>query len=248
MNSPLIDYTRLSPNRHSPRNHAIDRITIHCVVGQLSVEQLGAIFERPQRQASSNYGIGPDGRVGLYVDEGDRSWCSSSSSNDNRAITIEVASDTKDPYCVTPAALSKTVDLCVDICHRHGKKRLIWFGDKEKSLSYEPKADEMVMTVHRWFAKKACPGQYLYDLHPTIAEDVTWRLSEMYNYEEFKKFMKQYEAEKAALPANDYAIDPIQRVQKAGLMVGYSDGSFHPQSAVKREELATILANMLPDR
>ena len=99
-NSPLVSYTRISPNKNSPRNHAIDTITIHCVVGQCSVETLGNIFTPTSRQASSNYGIGFDGKIGMYVEEKDRSWCSSSASNDNRAITIEVASDTKHPYAV----------------------------------------------------------------------------------------------------------------------------------------------------
>ena len=92
-NSPLVDYTKISPNRTSPRKQAIDTITIHCVVGQCSVETLGNVFAPATRQASSNYGIGYDGRIGMYCEEKDRSWCTSSSANDNRAITIEVASE-----------------------------------------------------------------------------------------------------------------------------------------------------------
>ena len=99
-NSNLVSYTKISPNKSSPRNHAIDTITIHCVVGQCSVETLGNIFAPTSREASSNYGIGNDGRIGMYVEEKDRSWCSSNAANDNRAITIEVASDTKHPYSV----------------------------------------------------------------------------------------------------------------------------------------------------
>ncbi len=90
-NSPLISYTRISPHRNSPRNHKIDTITIHCVVGQCAVEPLGELFQT--KEASSNYGIGYDGKIAMYVEEKDRSWCSSSASNDNRAITIECASD-----------------------------------------------------------------------------------------------------------------------------------------------------------
>lgn len=118
-NSPLVDYTRISPNRSVNRKHTIDTVTIHCVVGQCSVETLGTIFARSSCQASANYGIGYDGRVGLYVEEKDRSWCTSSASNDNRAITIEVASDTYDPYAVTDAAYNKLIDLLVDICKRN---------------------------------------------------------------------------------------------------------------------------------
>jgi len=176
-NSTLVNYTKISPNKNSPRNHAIDRITIHCVVGQCTVETLGSIFAATSRQASSNYGIGKDGKVGMYVEEKDRSWCSSSSSNDHRAVTIEVASDTTDPYKVTDKAYSALLDLVTDICKRNGKTKLLWFGDKAKTLAYTPKTGEMVMTVHRWFANKSCPGEYLYSRHGEIAAEVTRRLS-----------------------------------------------------------------------
>ena len=176
-NSPLVKYTRLSPNNSGARNHAIDRISIHCVVGQCSVETLGAIFAPTSKQASSNYGIGPDGRVGMYVEEKNRSWCTSSGENDNRAVTIETASDIKHPYAVTDRAFAALLDLCEDICRRNGKKKLLWFADKQKTLSYTPQPDEMVLTVHRWFANKACPGDYLYNRHGQIAEEVTRRLA-----------------------------------------------------------------------
>ena len=84
-NSSLVSYTKLSPNHSGQRTHSIDRITPHCVVGQCSVETLGNIFLPTSRQASCNYGIGVDGRVGMYVEEKNRSWCSSSSANDQRA-------------------------------------------------------------------------------------------------------------------------------------------------------------------
>ena len=99
-NSNLVSYTKLSPNHSGRRTHGIDRITPHCVVGQCSVETLGNIFAPTSREASCNYGIGVDGRVGMYVEEKNRSWCSSSNSNDQRAVTIECASDTKHPYWV----------------------------------------------------------------------------------------------------------------------------------------------------
>lgn len=176
-NSPLVTYTRISPNRNSPRNHSIDRVTIHCVVGQCSVETLGAIFAPSSREASSNYGIGYDGKIGMYVEERDRSWCSSSGSNDNRAVTIEVASNTYHPYAVNAKAYAALIDLVTDICKRNGKTKIIWFGDKEKSLSYQPASNEMVMTVHRWFANKSCPGDYLYNRHGEIAAAVNKRLA-----------------------------------------------------------------------
>ena len=129
-NSKLISCTLISPNKNSPRNHKIDTITIHCVVGQCSAERIGEIFKPTSRQASSNYGIGYDGRIGLYVDEADRSWCSSSAANDNRAITIEVASDTKHPYAVNDKAYAALLDLVEDICRRNGIKKLVWSTSK----------------------------------------------------------------------------------------------------------------------
>lgn len=167
-NSSLVSYTRISPNKTSPRNHKIDTITIHCVVGQCSIESLGNIFAPASLEASSNYGIGPDGRIGMYVEEKDRSWCSSSASNDNRAITIEVASDTSSPYAVTDAAYNALIKLCADICKRNGIKKLLWKADK----SLIGQVDKQNMTVHRWFANKSCPGEYLYSRHSDIANKV----------------------------------------------------------------------------
>lgn len=171
-NSPLISYTRISPNKNSPRTHVIDTISIHCVVGQCSVETLSEVFAPTSRKASSNYGIGSDGRIGMYVEEKDRSWCTSSSSNDNRAITIEVASDTKPPYAVNDAAYKSLIDLLVDICQRNNIKQLLWKGDK----SLIGQVDKQNMTVHKWFANKDCPGAYLYDRHSQIAAEVNRRL------------------------------------------------------------------------
>lgn len=172
-NSPLVDYKRISPNKTKNRTHDIDTVSIHCVVGQCSVEGLGSIFADPNKEASSNYGIGYDGKIGLYVDEKDRSWCTSSPSNDNRAITIEVASDTSHPYKVTDAAYKSLIKLLVDICKRNGIKKLLWRGDK----SLIGQVDKQNMTVHRWFANKACPGDYLYNRHSKIADEVNKQLN-----------------------------------------------------------------------
>lgn len=171
-NSPLVAYTKISPNRTSPRNHVIDTITIHCVVGQCSVETLGNVFALTSRQASCNYGVGVDGRIGMYCEEKDRSWCTSFSSNDNRAITIEVASDTFHPYKVNDKAYNALIELCADICKRNGIKKLLWKADK----SLIGQVSKQNMTVHRWFANKACPGDYLYNLHGAIAEAVNIKL------------------------------------------------------------------------
>lgn len=167
-NSPLVDVVKISPYKNSPRNHKIDTITIHCMVAQWSPERCGEEFSSPYRRASSNYGIGPDGRIGMYVEEKDRSWCSNSPANDNRAITIEVASDTKHPYAVTDAAYEALIKLVADICKRNDIKELKWRGDK----SLIGRIDKQNMTVHRWFANKACPGDYLYSRHGDIAARV----------------------------------------------------------------------------
>lgn len=172
-NSPLVSYTKLSPNHSGQRTHSIDRITPHCVVGQLSAESICGCFTSPARQASCNYGIGTDGRVALCVEEKNRSWCSSSRENDQRAVTIECASDRKEPYAMNPAVYASLINLCVDICKRNGKSKLLWLGDKEKTLNYEPKSGEMLLTVHRWFANKSCPGTWLYQRMGELAEKVT---------------------------------------------------------------------------
>lgn len=172
-NSSMVVYTKLSPNHSGQRAHAIDRITPHCVVGQCSVETLSNIFYPASRQASSNYGIGTDGRVAMYVEEKNRSWCSSSNANDQRAITIECASDTTEPYAMNSKVYDSLVKLCTDICKRNGKKKLLWLGDKTKTLNYNPKPDEMVLTVHRWFANKSCPGNWLYARLGDLASKVT---------------------------------------------------------------------------
>ena len=175
-NSPLVAHTRISPNHSGQRTHAIDRITPHCVVGQCTAEGLGDWFVKSSTQASSNYGIDKDGRVGLYVEEKNRSWCTSSNANDQRAVTIECASDTSEPYAFRDVVYQKLITLCVDICRRNGKTKLIWFGDKDKTLNYSPKANEMILTVHRWFANKSCPGNWMYARMGDLADKVTAQL------------------------------------------------------------------------
>ena len=172
-NSSLVNYTRISPNRTRNRNHAIDTITIHCVVGQCSVETLGSVFAPTSRQASSNYGVGTDGRIGMYVEEKDRSWCSSSASNDHRAVTIEVASDTYAPYAVNDKAYASLINLVADICKRNGIKELKWKADK----SLIGQISKQNMTVHRWFAATSCPGDYLYSRMGDIASKVNAKLN-----------------------------------------------------------------------
>ncbi|WP_449460720.1 N-acetylmuramoyl-L-alanine amidase [Streptococcus suis] len=165
-NSPLVNYVKFSPNHSGQRNHKIDTITIHHMAGNLSVETCGNIFASPSRQASSNYAVDNYGRVGMYVEEHNRSWCSSSAANDNRAITIEVANDEYGGnWHVSDVALQKTIDLCVDICQRNGIKQFVYTGDTRGNL-----------TKHEWFANTNCPGPYLGSKFPYIASEVNKRL------------------------------------------------------------------------
>lgn len=175
-NSSLIDVIKKSPNHSGKRTHSIDRITPHCVVGQLTASAIGECFPAG-RKASCNYGIGSDAKVVLVVDECNRSWCSSNGDNDQRAVTIECASNKAEPYAFTEKVYNKLIDLCVDICKRNKKTKLIWFGNKDNTLNYSPKSNEMVLTVHRWFANKSCPGNWLYSRMGELAETVTKRLS-----------------------------------------------------------------------
>ncbi len=175
-NSPLVVYTKFSPNHSGRRTHSIDRISPHCVVGQCTAEGLGDWFAKSSTQASSNYGIDKNGRVGMYVEEKNRSWCTSSNANDQRAVTIECASGTAEPYAFKNVVYQTLIKLCVDICKRNGKDKLLWLGDKDKTLAYKPKPGEMILTVHRWFANKSCPGDWLYSRLGDLAEKVTVQL------------------------------------------------------------------------
>lgn len=187
-NSSLATYTLISPNKTSPRNHEIDMVIIHCFVGQVTAKRGCEVFQPTTKQASCNYVVGYDGSIGLCVDEKDRSWCSggvdknkqpirvngiSGADIDHRAISIEVACEAKHPYKITDKAYTALVNLLVDICKRNPAiKELKWQSDK----SLVGKIDKQNMAVHRWFANKACPGDYLYNLHGQIAEEVNKKL------------------------------------------------------------------------
>ena len=175
-NSPMVAYIKLSPNNSGERTHAIDRITPHCIVGAPTAEGLGDWFAKKSTKASSNYGIDRDGRIGMYVEEKKRSWCSSNNANDQRAVTIECASETKEPYAFTDTVYQKLIELCVDICKRNVKRKLLWLGDKDKTLKYQPGSDEMILTVHRWFANKSCPGTWMMERMGDLADKVTAKL------------------------------------------------------------------------
>ncbi len=190
-NSSLATVKMISPNRTPNRNHAIDTITIHCLVGQVTAKRGCEVFQPSNEQASCNYVVGYDGSIGLCVEEKDRSWCTggytkdakenkvpirvngiSGSSNDYQAVTIEVACDATHPYAITEKAMAALIELCADICRRNGIKKLLWSGDK----SLVGKPSKQNMTVHRWFANKACPGDYIYQRLPDIAAKVNAKL------------------------------------------------------------------------
>ena len=168
-NSDLVCYTNISPNRGIPRENSIDTITIHCMAGHLTIERCGELFSQESLRASSNYGVGDDGRIAMYVEEKDRSWCSSNRENDDRAVTIEVASDSDDPYAVTDEAYEATIKLVADICKRNGIEKLVWSDDANERINH---LNGVNMTVHRDFDNKACPGDYLYGRMGDIANKV----------------------------------------------------------------------------
>ena len=171
-NSALSCKRVISPFRNSPRNHKIDTITIHCVVGQMSVENLCSHFQTAE--CSCNYAIGKDGRIAVIVDEADRSWCSSSPANDNRAITIECASDGFYPYAINANVWKSLIGLCADICRRNGVKKLVWSTDKHQRVNH---LNGCNLTVHRDYANKSCPGDYIYNRLGQIAKEVNQKLS-----------------------------------------------------------------------
>lgn len=234
-NSPLVAYTNLSPNHSGLRTHSIDRITPHCVVGQLSAESICGCFISTSRQASCNYGIGKDGRVSLCVEEKNRSWCSSSAANDQRAITIECASDLTHPYAMNGAVYTSLIKLCTDICKRNGKTKLLWLGDKNKTLNYAPAPDEMVLTVHRWYAVKSCPGDWLYSRLGDLAAKVTANLGTAVSTGLQATYLKDMEP--AAVVAKVAPLFTANQKQ-SGILASVSLAQFILESGYGKSELA----------
>ena len=237
-NSDLVSCTILSPNHSGQRTHEIDRITPHCVVGQTTAERIGEIFTPTSKQASCNYGIGRDGRIVLVVEEKNRSWCSSSRENDQRAITIEVASDSKAPYAFRDEAYAALIMLCIDICKRNGKKKLLWFADKARTLAYEPKADEMVLSVHRWFASKSCPGDWMYARMGELASKVTAALS---GDSSEQPTVPDEPMEKAGLKKGDKG-EAVRQMQTMLIACGFSCGSTGADGDFGKNTLAGLIA------
>lgn len=222
-----MTYTRISPNRTSPRRNKIDSIIIHCIVGQCTAKAGCDYFATTDRQCSANYVVGKDGSIGLSVEEKDRAWCSggtdkngnairvngiSGADFDHRAVAIEVASDTTEPYAVTDEALAALIRLCADICRRNGIERLLWEGNK----SLVGQTSRQNMGVHRWFANKSCPGDYLYDLHPRIAAEVNKLLSGDEEDENVPRYNTMAEIEREA----SYAAPTVQKLIALGAIRG----------------------------
>lgn len=263
-NSPLVDYTNISHNKTSPRNHKIDTVTIHCYVGQVTAKQGCDYFATTTRKASSNYVIGRDGSIGLSVDEKDRAFTSggtdknglpirvngiSGADNDHRAITIEVASDTTEPYAVTDKAYDSLIKLLADICKRNDIKELKWCADK----SLVGQVDKQNMTVHRWFAPKSCPGNYLYSRMGSIATSVNAILKDSDNkedaemsFDDFIICMNKYRDELRNNDANEYSEEAREWAVSTGLIQGSGvDVDGNPNNMwgdfPTREQLITVL-------
>lgn len=206
-NSPLVSFTRLSPNNSGVRTQPISRFTPHCYCAQVTVERMGKGFEDPNNKTSANYGIGYDGAVGMYVPENKRAWTSSSESNDQRAITVECASDSTDPFKFNTIVYNRLIELCVDICKRNGKTKVIWIPNKETALAYAPKSDEMLITVHRWFSSsRSCPGDWLYNRLGEFAVEVNNQLGAQ----------ALYRVQVGAFRNIDYANAYCEQIRQAG--------------------------------
>jgi len=231
-NSPLVNFTRISPNSTNPRRNTIQKITIHHVAGVMSVESIGAIFASSARQASSNYGVDNSGRVGMYVEERNRAWTSSSAVNDNQAITIEVSNiAVGGDWPVGEVALAKTIELCIDICKRNGIAELNYTGNTNGNL-----------TLHRFFAPTVCPGPYLESRMPYIAEQVNKALKEdeIVTQEQFNIMMDEWLRIQREKPASDWAAPEIE----AARALGITDGS-NPQGLATREQVIAMVVRSI---
>lgn len=253
-NSKLVVYTKLSPHCTKPRQGKIKGISIHTMAGPGSVEGCGQVFQTSE--ASSHYGIGPDGRIGQYVLEENRAWCCSHKV-DHEVVTIEVSSiqSYQEPYECTEAAFDSLIDLCVDICQRNGIKKLIWKEGRQYCPAFTGNWAVCNMVPHRYTTDKgkSCPGNYLFGKYGEIAERVNARLkgedndmdinkllSEMTN-EQAYELVKKAEIHAATLPDDDWS-------QKEGWWekakeAGVSDGS-SPVRHMKRNEVMAILGRL----
>lgn len=226
-NSKLVNYTKISPNATMPRKGTIKKITIHHMAGNLTVEQCGELFAKESKRASSNYGIDSNGRVGMYVEEGNRAWTSGNADNDNQAVTIEVANDGGAPdWHVSDKALNQLIELCCDICKRNEIKELKYTGDKGGNL-----------TRHNMFQATVCPGAYLEDKFPYIAKQVNNKLNDALYRVQVGAYSKKVNADAQ-----------LQKVKSAGFdtYMIQIDGLYKIQVGAysKKSNADAILANV----
>jgi N-acetyl-anhydromuramyl-L-alanine amidase AmpD len=221
------------------------------MAGNMSAESCGNWMKKASTRASSNYGIDSNGRIGLYVEEKNGAWCTSSRSNDMRAITIEVANTVaQHPWPISDKAYKSLILLLVDICKRNNIKQLLWQGDKDLI----GQVDKQNMTVHRWFANKACPGDYLYNLHSQIAAEVNMQLlqnntnnnsneeeeKEM-TQEQFNQMMNVWLEEQAKLNPSDWSAADRKWAESKGIIKGDEQGRLMYKKLITREEVIALL-------
>jgi len=220
MLSKLCKVTKLSPNCSKPRNHSIDRLTYHHMAGVLSAQSCLDWFAQTRAQSSANYCIGYDGTIGGCVDEDNRAWTSSSRENDNRAITFELSNSAAGGnWPVSDSTIQAAIDLTVDICKRHSKTKVIWFGEKAKSLEYAPKQNELVVTVHHWFANTNCPGAYLEARIPYIVSEVNKRLEVKAAPKWYESSGEWSEAKRLGITDGTRPDDPCTRAEVAAMIL-----------------------------
>nr|DAP66656.1 MAG TPA: N-acetylmuramoyl-L-alanine amidase [Caudoviricetes sp.] len=254
-NSRLPTYVRLSPNVTKPRQGTIKGVAIHCTAGgkDLPAERfadMGRFIKHdPKNGASCHYVVGGDGSIAQVCGEENRAWCTSNKI-DHQLVTIEVASDNVAPYLVNTAAIEALVKLLVDICQRNGIPKLLWKGDKSLMGHW----DKQNMVVHRWTSNKACPGDFLYNLHPKIANAVNEILAGKEEEEmDIEKLLKQLTPEMCygilteAMNYADTMLEPVwsrtdghwANATEKGIINGEG-----PERPIKRDEVVTILGRL----
>lgn len=220
--SNLIDFTDLSPNYNDRTEEIIYNIP-HCTAVMITAKRIGEIFEKPSRNASCNYGLGSDGKIVGVVPENKRSWCTSSQWVDQRGITFEIASENKAPYKMSEAAFENWKKLSVDIMIRYGKTKLIYIPDKAQAKAYKPKANEMVIMLHRWFAAKACPGEWLIQRLPEAVAEINARVAAA--------------SQAADVNAEEYTVKSGDTLSKIGVLYGFTSDELAAYNGIKNPNL-----------
>lgn len=141
----------------------IEKVTIHHMAGVLSAKQCGSIFQNGNRQASSNYGIGKDGEIALFVDEANTSYADANWDSNCKSVTIECSNNkTGGDWTVSDTVLNSLINLVADIFKRNGIKKAI----KGETITW-----------HSMYSATTCPGNYLRSKMDYIAEKVNEKLN-----------------------------------------------------------------------